>query len=368
MLSKRSLLQCAIAVIGGLVLLAVVYHFSGDDQPKSAIHSGPASMAKSPAGNELTHPSGDDGRTPRQSESPNSDNGGNDAKEQESASIVVVVQGDRGQPVADAQVTVAVDAASITELQAITNARGECSLALGELPASLGFLKVTARGYSTYLVSSNSLTRTFVKGLPIDPIIVGLSAAATLEIAVVDELQNALPGHFVQLSYLGQDSEPSGSGMRSDGVQTSKTGVTNATGVFLASDLQDGWWLASCDRWRDKAEGQHEPVYAKAQQQLQIVLEVPSIELGRFASGLVVLPEPVPSLSGFMTINQYSIVQDGHGPLAHWLYKDGEFFIYGEPEQQFAARIISRNSQLRSEPFSLQIGRHGYRVNPKWIH
>lgn len=366
-LPVNGVLKATIAIVAIAALSGVLLRFSSDRDPDPAIqpNTSEPSQASPPAADLSKVPSGDT-RLPgpdRNGELP-----GANVSEQRSvrSPIDVEVRTPRGDAIRDARVTLALETLGIAEYAATTDAAGMCTFQLPSPAASFVYIKVAATGYSSYLATRDALAAVLENGLPRNRLVIEMNVAAVLSVSVVDEQQLPVPSHLVNLRYLGRGAEPSDSEPPPEGTQASTSGVTDSTGSLRLADLQDGWWFASCDRWRDKMESRQAPLYAHAGQQSVLELKVVSMSRDVYASGTIVIPAPLPALSEFMTIDEYSIVHDGIGPLAHWLYKGGEFFVYGEPQQTLEVRVVAREAAARSKPFSLQIGRHDYRINPSW--
>jgi len=276
--------------------------------------------------------------------------------------VRVAVNDEYGQAISGSQVTIASGLGPVIENSGVTDVRGECTFKITSPTNALLYLKAAASGFATHLVSHDPAANTLALSSPGAYFEIVLANAVVLTVAVIDDAQVPLQSHIVHLRYLGKGAEPSESGSRKAGVQAAASGVTDHRGEFVSTDLAEGWWLASCDRWRDKSEGQHTPVYVKILEPAHVVVTVQSMPLDRYASGYVVVPMPAPRLSEFKTIDQFSVMVEGRGPVAHWLYEGGQFFVYGEPDQIMEARVASRDGRVLSDAFALRIGRHDYRI------
>jgi hypothetical protein len=282
--------------------------------------------------------------------------------------IVVQVRDEEGRTPAAAKVQLAAKNESLVVLDATTTHDGVCQFEVADIDSRIAYVTVKAAGYATYLGSKEMALAQWKPAARTQLIQIVLRRACLLDVSVVDDAGRVQPSHMVAFRYLGSGVEPSGQSTLPDGVQPSQLRSTGATGHAMADDLEKGWWLVICDRWKNKAEASHEPVFVDSTRTVPVTIAVPSIPEDQYASGFLKLPNPMPALSEHGTIDEYAIDMEGHGTIAPWLYEGGSFFVYGEPGSKMDVHLASRRDGRKSDVFSLTIGQHLYKIEPRWLN
>jgi hypothetical protein len=281
--------------------------------------------------------------------------------------IALEVRDEERRALIAATVELAVKNESVDILEAVTAHDGTCQFEVDKTESTIGHLTVKAAGYATYLGSKQNALAQWKAGSRTQLIQVTLRRACVLDVSVRDEAGRDQPSHIVAFRYLGAAMQPSDQSKLPDGVQPSQLRSTGRTGHALADDLERGWWVVTCDRWKNKGEGGHEPVLVDFSRTEHLTITVPSISEDYYASGFVILPDPMPAVSEHGTIDEYALDIEGHGTVASWLYEGGQFFVYGERGATMNVHVASRSNGKKSEDFPVTIGQHLYKIEPRWL-
>ncbi len=267
-------------------------------------------------------------------------------------------------PVAGARVCVAVVATTRALCSAQSDVSGTAMVEVPEDTEAIRCVSVSAIGYSTQEFWSPVAAVASREWTAIE---VTLRRAASITVKISDAAGVPVAHHLVTLMHL--ESLEGLHGARSVACPNARVSwglCSDRSGVCVADELDSGWWLVKCERWRGREPTEGVRVLAEEGSTTECSLSPRRMPADQFASGVIRIADGAAVLNCGL-YEDYELLSDATSCEYEGVFEDGSFYVYGRSGDVCGVRVKQRSLDRTSIPYDVLVGTHNCDITPKWI-